>query len=169
MKWGEGCETCTALGPYPFFVVLGRRLGESCRILLTEDTANRSFQGFVWSFLSFPSHQFWEITVNFPCWQMSEQEQGTSVSHHTDFTQRQIQANKVGYIFFWFCSFLWAFAKIQTGNWITNISKFKTEGFSGGRKTLIGKMHERNLPTCFKIVCLYNLKSSGKWQKPPAF
>lgn len=40
MNWGEGCETCTALGSYPFLVVHGKSLGKSCRILLTKDVAN---------------------------------------------------------------------------------------------------------------------------------
>lgn len=83
-----------------FFVVPGRRFGKSCRILLTEDVANRSFQGFVWSFPSFPSHQFWEVTVNFPCWQMPEQEQGASVSYHTGFIQRQVLKQTRWDIFF---------------------------------------------------------------------
>lgn len=58
VNWEEGCETCTALGPYPFFVVHGRSLGKSCRILLTKDMANRSLQGSVWSILPCLSHHF---------------------------------------------------------------------------------------------------------------
>lgn len=79
VNWGEGCETCTALGSYPFLVVHGKSLGKSCRILPTKDVANRSLQGSVWSILPCPSHDP-EITVSFPWWKMSEQERGTCLS-----------------------------------------------------------------------------------------
>lgn len=86
--WGcgkKGVRPVLLLVLTHFFCSAWEKVGEE---LPTEDVITRSLQGFEWSFhSSFPSHQFWKITMNFQCWQMSEQEQGTSVAYQADFAQ----------------------------------------------------------------------------------
>lgn len=89
-KEGRRVRDLYCFWPLLSFCNAWEKVEEKLQNPLTEDAANSSLQGFAWSFLSFPSHQFWGITVNFPCWQTSEEQHGASVSHPTDCTQRFI-------------------------------------------------------------------------------
>lgn len=86
------------------------------------------------------------------------------VSHHNDFTQRQVQVNKVGYIFLVLHIFLDVCknSNKQPGH---KYCKSQHLRLRWGKEISTGKRHEQNLSKYFQTVYLYKPKSSGKWKE----